>query len=154
MQIANNCVVSIDYTLKDDEGRVLDTSEGRGPLAYLHGAGNIVPGLEEALDGCQEGESLNVQVSPDKAYGEKDERLQQAVPREAFQSSQQIEPGMQFQASTPQGTQIITVVDVQESEVTIDANHPLAGQTLNFDVTVIDVRKATDQEMALGRPGS
>jgi FKBP-type peptidyl-prolyl cis-trans isomerase SlyD len=152
MQIANNRVVSIEYTLKDDEGRVLDTSEGLEPLAYLHGAGNIVPGLEEALDGKQEGEALNVQVPPDKAYGEKDARLQQDVPKTVFQTDSQIKPGMRFEAQSPQGTQIITVVDVADDQVTIDANHPLAGQTLSFEVKVVGVRNASEQEISQGQP--
>jgi FKBP-type peptidyl-prolyl cis-trans isomerase SlyD len=152
MQVAHNRVVSIDYTLKDDEGHVLDSSKEHGALAYLHGAGNIVPGLEEALHGREEGESISVQVTPDQGYGEKDESLQQSVPREVFQTDTTIEPGMHFQATGPHGAQLITVVDVQDDEVTIDANHPLAGQTLNFEVTIVGVRDATESEVTQGQP--
>jgi FKBP-type peptidyl-prolyl cis-trans isomerase SlyD len=152
MQVAHNRVVSIDYTLKDEEGHVLDSSEAHGALAYLHGAGNIVPGLEEALHGREEGERISVQVSPEQAYGEKDESLQQSVPREAFQTDMTLEPGMRFQATGPHGTQLITVVDVQGDQVTIDANHPLAGQTLNFEVKIVGVRDATEGEVTQGQP--
>jgi FKBP-type peptidyl-prolyl cis-trans isomerase SlyD len=131
---------------------VLDTSDGRGPLAYLHGAGNIVPGLEEALDGREQGDAFNVQVAPEKGYGEKDEALQQNVPRSVFPEGQDVEAGMHFHASTPQGPQVITVVDVSDDEVTIDANHPLAGKTLDFDVTVVAIRDATAEELSQGHP--
>jgi FKBP-type peptidyl-prolyl cis-trans isomerase SlyD len=152
MQIAPNRVVMIDYTLKDEDGNVLDSSEGREPLAYLQGAGNIIPGLEEALEGRKEGESLEVNVTPDKAYGEKDERLQQDVSKDVFQTDQKIEPGMRFQAVGEQGAQIITVVKVEGDTVTVDANHPLAGQNLNFNVKVVGVRDATEQEIEQGQP--
>jgi FKBP-type peptidyl-prolyl cis-trans isomerase SlyD len=150
MSIIKDKVVSIDYTLTNDTGEVLDTSRGKEPLAYLHGAGNIIPGLEDALEGKREGDQLNVSITPDQAYGHKDDRLIQQVPRAAFQGVQQIAAGMQFQANTQQGPRIITVVDVQGDQITIDANHPLAGQTLNFDVSVVGIRDATDEEKTHG----
>jgi FKBP-type peptidyl-prolyl cis-trans isomerase SlyD len=150
MAIEKNKVVSIDYTLTGDDGQVLDSSQGREPLAYLHGAGNIIPGLETALEGKSEGDQLNVQVPPDQAYGPRDERMVQPVPRAAFQGVADIQPGMQFQANTNAGTRLITVVGVQGDQVTIDANHPLAGATLNFDVKVVNVRDATEQEKSHG----
>lgn len=150
MQIAKDKVVEIDYTLTGDNGQVLDSSQGREPLAYLHGAGNIIPGLESALEGKNPGDQLNVQVPPDQAYGNRDERMVQAVPRNSFQGIQQIEPGMQFQANTPGGPRVITVVGVEGDQVTVDANHPLAGQTLNFDVKVVGIRDATDEERTHG----
>ena len=152
MEVANNRVVEIDYTLKDNEGNVLDTSEGGDPLAYIQGTDSIIPGLEEQLEGAEEGSSHQVNVPPEKAYGERNEGLQQEVPREVFQTDQEIEPGMRFQAVGEQGTQIITVVEVQEETVKIDANHPLAGQELNFDVTVKSVRDATEAELEQGQP--
>ena len=150
MAIAKDKVVSIDYTLTGDNGQVLDSSQGREPLAYLHGAGNIIPGLESALEGKAEGDELNVQIPPHQAYGPRDERMVQPVPRAAFQGVPDIQPGMQFQANTNAGTRLITVVDVAGDQVTIDANHPLAGATLNFDVKIVNVRDATEQEKSHG----
>ena len=150
MAISKDKVVSIDYTLTGDNGQVLDSSQGREPLAYLHGAGNIIPGLETALEGKNEGDQLNVSIPPEQAYGTRDERMVQAVPRTAFQGVADIQPGMQFQAQTQQGARLITVVGVEGDQVTIDANHPLAGATLNFDVKVVTVRDATEQEKSHG----
>jgi|SRR5690625_952483 len=150
MQVAKDKVVSIDYTLTDNEGSVLDTSEGRAPLAYLHGAGNIIPGLEKALEGRQAGEQLTVHVSAAEAYGERDDALTQVVPMDMFQGIDQIKPGMRFQAQTSAGMQVVTVAKVEGDQVTIDGNHPLAGKPLNFAVNVVDVRDATADELAHG----
>jgi FKBP-type peptidyl-prolyl cis-trans isomerase SlyD len=150
MAITKDKVVSIDYTLTGENGQVLDSSKGKEPLAYLHGANNIIPGLESALEGKAAGDQLNVSIPPEQAYGTRDERMVQAVPRTAFQGVADIQPGMQFQAQTQQGARLITVVGVQGDQVTIDANHPLAGATLNFDVKVVDVRDATEQEKSHG----
>lgn len=150
MQVSKDKVVSIDYTLRDDQGQVLDTSSGREPLPYLHGAQNIIPGLEAALEGKRVGDTLSVTVLPADAYGERDAELVQDVPRDRFQGVSQIEPGMQFQAQTPQGRRIVTVTKVDDQNVTVDANHPLAGQTLHFEVTVKDVRQATPEEVQHG----
>ena len=150
MQVAKDKVVSIDYTLTDDDGSVLDTSNGRAPLAYLHGAGNIIPGLEKALEGKQVGDQLTVRIPPAEAYGERDEALTQVVPMELFQGVDRVEPGMRFQAQTSAGIQVVTVSKVEGDEVTIDGNHPLAGKPLNFDVNVIDIRDATPEELAHG----
>jgi FKBP-type peptidyl-prolyl cis-trans isomerase SlyD len=150
MTVAKDKVVSIDYTLTGEAGKVLDTSQGRAPLEYLHGAGNIIPGLEGALEGKSQGDQLIVSVPPENAYGEKDPKLVQQVPRSAFAGVQEIKPGMQFQAQTQAGPRVISIVDVQGDNVTIDANHPLAGETLNFDVTVVGVRDATPEELSHG----
>ena len=150
MAITKDKVVSIDYTLTGENGQVLDSSKGKEPLAYLHGANNIIPGLESALEGKAAGDQLNVSIPPERAYGTRDERMVQAVPRTAFQGVADIQPGMQFQAQTQQGARLITVVGVEGDQVTIDANHPLAGATLNFDVKVVDVRDATEQEKSHG----
>lgn len=148
MKVQDNCVVSIHYTLTDNEGTELDSSKDREPLSYLHGAGTIIPGLEKALDGVDEGENLNVVLEPDDAYGEFNEELVQTVPKAAFEEVEKVEPGMQFQARGPDGsTQRITVVGMTEEGVTVDGNHPLAGQTLNFDVTVEGVREASEEEV-------
>lgn len=150
MQVAKNKVVSIDYTLKDDIGEVIDSSEGAEPLFYLHGFSNIVPGLEAALEGKVAGDNVKVSLNPAEGYGERDDSLQQVVPREAFQGIDQLEVGMQFQAESDDGNHIVTVTAVEGNEVTVDGNHPLAGETLNFDVTIVEVRDATAEEMEHG----
>ena len=150
MQIAKNTVAKIDYTLTAPDGQVIDSSQGREPLSYLHGAQNIIPGLENALEGKAAGDSLQVKVPPGQGYGERDNRMIQAVPRTNFQGVNDIKPGMQFQAQTSQGPRVVTVVKVDPEEVTVDANHPLAGVELNFDVTVREVRQATAEEIAHG----
>lgn len=151
MQIARDTVAAIDYKLTDSDGQVLDTSEGREPLSYLHGAGNLIPGLETALEGQTEGDSLTVTVQPEEAYGERDERLVQQVPMAAFEGVEQVEAGMRFQATDEQGQgRVVTVTEVDGDQVTVDANHPLAGQPLNFEVSVVEVRAATDEEIEHG----
>ena len=150
MQIAQNAVVSFHYTLTNNEGEVLDSSEGREPLAYIHGAGNIVPGLEKELDGKTSGDELKVAVSPEEGYGEVQEALVQEVPREAFQGVEDIEAGMQFQAQTQGGPLMVTDTKVEGDTVTVDGNHPLAGETLNFDVQITNVREASAEELEHG----
>jgi FKBP-type peptidyl-prolyl cis-trans isomerase SlyD len=150
MQIAVNCVAYIHYTLKDDSGAVIDSSAGGEPLAYLHGAGNIVPGLEKALDGKQAGEKLSVKVAPEEGYGVRDEALVQQVPRRSFQGVRDLKAGMQFQAQTAQGPVAVTVTKVQGDMITVDGNHALAGVTLNFEVEVAKVREATAEELMHG----
>jgi len=149
MQIAKDKVVTMEYTLTDPEGTTIDTSRGREPLAYLHGAGGIIPGLEAALEGRSSGEHLQVTIAPEDAYGERDERLLQVVPRDRF-DVEDVQVGMQFHAQSDQGVHVVTVVAVTDDEVTVDANHPLAGVTLKFDVEVVDVRDATEEELAHG----
>lgn len=150
MKIAKHKVATIDYTLTDEQKNVLDTSDGTEPLTYLHGAGNLIPGLEKALSGKGPGESLSVSVPPDEAYGERDESLFQTVPLDRFESPDEVKVGMRFQAESSAGPQVVTVVDVSDNQVTIDGNHPLAGMTLNFDVKVVDVRDATQEEISHG----
>ena len=150
MQIAQNSVVAFHYTLTNDTGEVLDSSEGREPLTYLHGAGNIIPGLEKELEGRQAGDSLNAVVAPGEGYGEQQEQLVQEVPRDAFQGVEGIEPGMQFQAQTQGGPLMVTVTQVEGDTVTVDGNHPLAGQTLNFAVEIASVREASEEEVEHG----
>lgn len=150
MQISANTVVSIHYTLKNDAGDVLDTSSGRDPLAYLHGQQNIIPGLEKALEGKGAGDKVQVSIAPAEGYGEREESLVQDVPREAFQGMDDIKPGMQFQAQGPQGPVLVTVTQVADEVITVDGNHPLAGETLHFDVEITAVREASDEEMEHG----
>lgn len=147
MQVARDKVVTIDYTLKDDSGTIIDSSEG-GHFSYLHGANNIIPGLEKALAGKAEGDELSVAVEPDEGYGHRNEALKQVVSKDMFQTQEDIEIGRQFYAQSPDGQQlIITVTEVNGTDITIDANHPLAGINLNFDVKVIGIRDATDEEI-------
>ncbi|WP_227369793.1 FKBP-type peptidyl-prolyl cis-trans isomerase [Halomonas sp. M20] len=150
MQIAQNSVVAFHYTLTNDTGEVLDSSEGREPLTYLHGSGNIIPGLEKELEGHQDGDKLQVTVTPEEGYGENQPALVQEVPRDSFQGVESIEPGMQFQAQTQGGPLMVTVTKVEGDTVTVDGNHPLAGQKLNFDVEISEVRDATEEEVEHG----
>lgn len=146
MVISKNKVASIHYTLRDNEGTVIDTSEGREPLQYLHGAGNLIPGMEEGLEGKSKGEKLDLKIEPDKGYGEKDENLVQEVPRSAF-GEQEVKEGMRF--STNQGG-VVTVTEVGPETITVDGNHPLAGVPLNFAVQIMEVRDATADEISHG----
>ena len=151
MLIARNKVVLIDYTLTDDSQQVLDRSEAGEPLAYLHGAANIIPGLESALEGRKAGESLKVRVAPAEAYGERDDRLVQMVPRAMFEDSGEIQAGMQFHSADEEGhVTVVTVTNITDDTITVDANHPLAGVPLTFSVTVVEVRNATAEELAHG----
>jgi FKBP-type peptidyl-prolyl cis-trans isomerase SlyD len=151
MQITKDKVALIDYTLKNDAGEVLDTSVGGDPLAYLHGADNIIPGLETALEGKSAGEAIAVSVPPEEGYGVRDESLRQQVAREQFESVEDLEVGMQFRVPSDEGDDvIIRVEEIGEDTVTVDGNHELAGMTLHFAVTVREVRDATDEEKAHG----
>jgi FKBP-type peptidyl-prolyl cis-trans isomerase SlyD len=150
MQISAQKVVQIHYTLTNDDGDVLDSSEGQEPLAYIHGQGNIIPGLEDALDGKSVGDKFSVSIAPEEGYGARDEHLIQAVPKSAFEGVDQIEPGMQFHAEAHDGAQLVTVLEVRDDEVILDGNHPMAGITLNFDVEVSDIRDATAEELDHG----
>ena len=151
MLVAQDKVVLIHYTLTDDAGTVVDSSSGGHPLAYIQGHGNIIPGLEKALEGTQKGDSLTVRVEAAEGYGERDDSLVQQVPRRAFGSVASIQPGMQFHAQTSHGhTRVVTVTNVQGDMVTVDGNHPLAGQNLNFAVEVTDVRDASAEELEHG----
>jgi len=150
MQIAPDKVVHIHYTLRNDEGSILDSSSGGNPLAYLHGKGNLIPGLEQALEGRQSGERLNVTVEPKDAYGERNEGLVQQVPRRMFSGVTDIKPGMRFHAQSEQGERMVTVTQVSGELVTVDGNHPLAGQSLSFEVEITEVRDATTEELTHG----
>jgi len=150
VQIAKQVVASLEYTLTDDKGEVIDASEGRGPLTYLHGAGNLIPGLESELDGKAVGDALKTRIEPADAYGERHDEMVQDVPRGQLPGDMEIQVGMQFQAQTPGGVQVMTVVGVDGDTVKMDGNHPLAGVALNFDVKVVDVREATAEELEHG----
>lgn len=146
MQIDLHTVASIHYTLTDNAGKILDSSSGKEPLTYLHGMGNLIPGMEEGLHGKVKGDKLSIKVAPEKGYGVKQDNLLQQVPRSAF-GNQPVEIGMQFQ--TNQG-HVVTVTKIGLDSITVDGNHPLAGVELNFDVEVMEVRKATSDEISHG----
>jgi FKBP-type peptidyl-prolyl cis-trans isomerase SlyD len=151
MKIENDKVVSFHYTLTDDDNNVLDKSGADEPLRYLHGAGNIIPGLEKALAGKEVGNKVKARIEPADAYGEKQEGMVQTLPKEAFQGVEKIEPGLQFQAAGQNGEPVVvTVTKVEGDQVTIDGNHPLSGVTLTFDVEITDIRDATEDEISHG----
>jgi len=151
MQIQKDKVVTIDYTLKNDDGEIIDSSNDGEPLAYIHNSGHIIPGLESALDGKKAGESVSVRVPPEDGYGLRDDALTQVMPRAAFEGVDNIEVGMQFHAEgVDGGMQVITVAAIDGDEITIDGNHPLADQHLNFDVEIKDVRDASAEELDHG----
>jgi FKBP-type peptidyl-prolyl cis-trans isomerase SlyD len=148
--IGKNAVVSINYTLTNDAGEVMDTSEGREPLTYLHGANNLIPGLEKEMEGKSSGQSFKVTIPPAEAYGESNPELIQTLSKEMFKGVDKVEPGMGFTAQGPQGEQHIVVTAVDGDQVTIDANHPMAGKTLHFAVEIVNVRDASEEEIEHG----
>ena len=150
MLVARDAVVTIHYTLKNDSGEVLDSSAGGEPLAYIHGSGNIIVGLEEALQGKAAGDRIAVAIPAAKAYGERDTSLVQQVPRRALQGGGDVKAGMRFTAQTEHGPRQVVVTRVAGDMVTVDGNHPLAGQALNFDVEIAAVRAASEEELAHG----
>ena len=150
MQIEQNSVVTLHYTLKDNDGNIIDQSDD-GSFLYLHGAMNIIPGLENALSGKSAGDEISVKVAPEEGYGEKDPQRIQEVPKEMFDNADEIQPGVQFHAQGPDGSAVVvTVVEVKDEAVVIDGNHALAGVDLNFEVKVVDVREASAEEIEHG----
>ena len=151
MNIAANSVVAFHYTLTNAANELVDTSREGEPLPYLHGANKIVPGLEQALEGKTAGDKLQVSVPPHLGYGEYMDEMVQQVPREMFSGIDTLEVGMQFHAEGNSGQQhVVTVTAVEGDQVTVDGNHDLAGETLNFDVEIMEVREATEDELAHG----
>lgn len=149
--VADGLVVAIHYTLRDDKGEVLDHSPKDQPLEYLHGAGNIVPGLEKQLAGHTVGDKFEAKVAPAEGYGNFDPRGIERVPRSEFPPNMKLEPGMQFTAESADGQQhLVWVRALEGNVVVIDMNHPLAGKTLHFDVTIAHVRPPTKEEIAHG----
>jgi FKBP-type peptidyl-prolyl cis-trans isomerase SlyD len=147
MQIGENSVVSIHYTLKSEDGEILDSSDGREPLDYIHGAGQIIPGLESELEGKIAGDEFSVVIEPAQGYGSRDESLVHEVPKSEFETPDEIEVGMQFRVGAEGGNVIMVVAGVGDETVTLDGNHPLAGVSLAFDVSVAGVREATEDEI-------
>jgi FKBP-type peptidyl-prolyl cis-trans isomerase SlyD len=148
-------VISIDYTLTNNAGEEIDSSKDRGPLLYLQGAGNIIPGLEQALAGKIVGDNLNVSIRPEDAYGRKEGPGPQPIPRDAFPPSALLEPGVSYVIDLEEGGQrMVWIAQVTEQLIFLDSNHPLAGETLHFDVTVRAIRNASAEELEHGHPHS
>jgi FKBP-type peptidyl-prolyl cis-trans isomerase SlyD len=151
MEIAKDTVVSIDYRLHLGDGNIVDESDEGEPLVYLHGYEEIVPGLEKALEGKKAGDSLKVTVAPEDAYGQYDKDGVEEVPREDFPPDMELEAGGIVTATDEEGDDVdFLVKEVREKTVVVDFNHPLAGKTLHFEVTVREVRKATPEELEHG----
>jgi FKBP-type peptidyl-prolyl cis-trans isomerase SlyD len=151
MDIAKDRVVSIDYRLHLGDGEIIEESEQGDPLVYLHGYEEIVPGLEKALEGKKAGESLKVQVSPAEGYGEYDPDGVEEVPREDFPAELELQDGGIVSATDDEGDEVdFLVKEVRDNTVVVDFNHPLAGKTLHFEVTVREVRAATEEELEHG----
>ncbi|MEW4560974.1 peptidylprolyl isomerase [Bremerella sp. JC770] len=157
MKVAKNTVVSITYTLKDADGNLLDSSDASDPLAYLHGVGNLIPGMEKALNDRDAGETFQVVIPPEEGYGAFDEELVWELEKSQFAELGEVEEGTQFVLETEDDQVLVTVVDIKEDVVIVDGNHELADETLHFDITVVDVREATPEELEHGHahgPGS
>ncbi|HKD52841.1 MAG TPA: peptidylprolyl isomerase [Steroidobacteraceae bacterium] len=150
MSITQDQVVSIHYTLRDDGGEIIDRSVDGEPLAYLHGHGNLIPGLERELTGKNTGDRLQVRIAPAEAYGDYDRELVQQVPRRALKGISNVRVGMRLQTQSAQGARAVTVTAISGDMVTLDGNHPLAGKSLNFEVEVAGVRAATEEELSHG----
>lgn len=150
MLISKDCVVAVSLVMRNTAGQILDTTEGRLPLLYLHGRGQLIPGLERALEACQAGDQIDVVVPPDQAYGERDPGMVQSLPRSALVSAVPVQVGMQFEAHTEEGPIPVRVIAVTDDTLTVDGNHEWAGETLHFSVRVRHVRLATPQELAEG----
>lgn len=150
MKIEQNKVGMINYSLTDSEGNLIDSSNGQA-LAYLHGHSNLIPGLEKELEGKGTGDKFNANIPASKAYGEVEPNLiQEGVPKSMFQGVDNLEVGMRFEAQSEQGVHSVEITDIQDETVTVDGNHPLAGKDLNFDIEVMGVRDATEEELEHG----
>ena len=150
MNIEDKKVVSFHYTLRDEHGEQLESSREGDPMTYLHGAGNIIPGLEKALVGKVAGDQFEASVEPAEAYGERDENGVQRISAKHFKQAGRLEPGQMVVLQTRQGPRQVRVVKVGRFNVDIDTNHPMAGLSLTFDVEVTDVRDATAEEVTHG----
>ena len=149
MQIAKNMVVVFDYTLTNHSGQEIENSKESGPFAYIHGSNNIIPGLEKALEGKRVGEKFKIPVAPKDGYGERDDTLVAIVGADRFES-EQVQIGMRFHTETNHGMRMFTVTKIDGDQVTVDGNHPLAGEPLTFDVNILEVRVATAEELSHG----
>ncbi len=150
MTIIKSKVVEIHYILKNKNGDLLDSSQGQAPLAFIHGTGNIIPGLEKELEGKKVGDKINVTVQPADGYGVREEKLVQTIPSSNFQDKTQVKLDAQFRVETEEGLRVATITKIEGDNVTTDMNHPLAGEELHFDVEVMAIRDATEEEISHG----
>ncbi len=156
MQITRHAFVVLDYSLRDDDGQLIDSSEQDGPIEYVHGTDSLLPGLERAVEGKAPGDTLTVRVPADQAYGEPDDDLIERVSRDELPDDVELEVGMEFETAGEDDEDegdVLTVIAIEGDEVVLDANHPLAGIALNFEVTVRQVRLATPEELAEAEHG-
>ena len=151
MKVSKDKVVLMHYTLKNDKGEVIDSSEGAEPLAFLQGHGNIIPGLEKALEGCKLGDKKEVSIEPEEAYGPLIQDAIQEIPSSALKGIEEVTMGMQLQSQDQDGNPfVVTVVKIEDDKITVDANHPLAGETLHFSVSIEEIRDANKEELSHG----
>jgi FKBP-type peptidyl-prolyl cis-trans isomerase SlyD len=150
MTVSRNRVVSIEYTLTGEDGSVLDTSRGDEPISYVHGSGTLVDALEAAMEGKGPADTVTLTLPPEQAYGVRDDSVVFTLPRAQFGAGEEPEIGMQIMLQGDGDGRVVTVVAMDENEVTVDGNHPLAGLTLTFDVEIVDVREATAEEIEHG----
>ena len=151
MKVGKDKVVLMHYTLKNDKGEVIDSSDGGDPLPFLQGHGNIIPGLENALEGAKVGDKLDVSIKPEEAYGERMKDAIQEIPKSALKGIDEVKVGMQLQSQDQDGNAfLVSVTKIEDDKITVDANHPLAGQTLHFSVSIESVRKAETEELSHG----
>jgi FKBP-type peptidyl-prolyl cis-trans isomerase SlyD len=150
MEIVDDKVVSFHYTLTDAQGEQIDSSRTQEPLTYLHGRGNLIDGLERAMAGKSAGATFEITLAPDDAYGQRDDNLVRKLDRDSFPSADESEVGMQFQLQQSDGDQVVTITEINDDHVTVDGNHPLAGETLNFEIEVTEVRDPTSEELSHG----
>jgi len=150
MKISTNKVVVLHYAVSDSEDTLIDSSYDHNPLSIIHGTGYLIPGLEDALTDHVADDKFEVEVPADQAYGQRHDDYVQTVPKEMFASIEDLAVGAQLRATTDDGEQTVIVIDMTEDEITVDGNHPLAGMDLKFDVEVLEVRDATEEELAHG----
>jgi FKBP-type peptidyl-prolyl cis-trans isomerase SlyD len=150
LEISKDKVVEINYTLKDNDSNILDSSEGQAPLVYIHGNGNLIPGLESALEGKETGNKIQAKIKPEDAYGVRDDSLVETVSLKQFENADDVKEGIQFQIQTNDGVRLATVTKVDGDDVSIDMNHPLADVELNFDVEIMSIRDASAEELEHG----
>ena len=154
MKITSGMVVSMHYELTDENNDTLDATEGGELFTYLHGHGNIIPGLEKSLEGLSVGDKPHVIVHPAQGYGARDPEAQIEVPRAQFPDDADLSPGDRVSIDSPEGEKIFTITQVSDANVMLDGNHPLAGMILHFDIEVADVRPATEEELEHGHAHS
>jgi len=150
MQICNDLVVTIEYTVTDTKGSIIDSSDDNEPLSFIQGRGRVFDGLENALIGRSSGDRLSISLAPEQAYGTRDEKLVKQIPKEQFNFDDQIEPGMKFKTKKEDRVMSVIVTEVTDEQVTVDANHTLAGVDVNIDLVIISVREAIEEELLSG----